>query len=305
MVFDNQTDEDLRKSQVLNQEQLRNAMDAEVQRVSDLFRFVLKFKRHFQPSGVEFSGLRQYLPSDDASRIDWKISAEKPDLFVKQFDEEIDMDAFMLIDVSDTMTFGTAEKLKSEYAAIVSAALGYASIDAGINVGFGLYGENMMTHTPAGGMDQYNKMLTELSDYENYGGTLNLEDALDEVIGQIKEDAAIFIISDFIDLEGDWKTKMQLADMKFRHVMTIMCRDLRDYKLPESGNIRFESPDGSDKMVVATNRVKKEFERAAAEQEKEIENRISEGGSSFIKIDTRDNFSAKFAEFFDRDQGSW
>ena len=305
MVFDRDDEMDPRERQVLDQEELRAAMDAEVKRVSDLFRFVLKFKRHFQPSGVEFSGLRQYLPSDDASRIDWKISAGKPDLYVKQFDEDIDMDAFILIDVSDTMTFGTAEKLKSEYAAIVSAALGYASIDAGINVGFGLYGEDMMTHTPAGGMDQYNMMLTELSDYQNYGGTLNLEDALDEIIGQLKDDTAIFIISDFLDLQGDWKIKMRLASMKFRHVMSIMCRDLRDYELPESGNIRFESPDGTQKMVVGTDKVKKKFERAAQEQEEEVNEKIEAGGSSFIKIDTRDNFSAKFAEFFDEDRGSW
>jgi len=289
----------------MDQEELRQQMDAEVKRVSDLFRFVLKFKRHFQPSGVEFSGLRQYLPSDDASRIDWKISAGKPDLYVKEYDEEIDMDVFIIVDVSDSMTFGTAEKLKSEYAAVVAAALGYASIDAGINVGFGMFAEGNRMFTPQGGMDRYNLMLTELTDFERYGGTLNLEDALDDVIGQVKEDTALFIISDFIDLEGDWKTKMKLADMKFRHVMSIMCRDLRDYKLPESGNVRVESPDGSEKMVVGTGRLKKEFERAAEEQEQQIEDKVEAGGSSFIKIDTRDNFSAKFAEFFDEDRGSW
>lgn len=290
---------------LISQDDLRQSMDAEVKRVSDLFRFLLKYKRHFQPSGVEFSGLRQYLPSDDASRIDWKISAGKPDLFVKQYEEEINMDAFIIVDCSDTMTFGTAEKLKSEYAAVVSAALAYASIDAAIDVGFGLFGDDQFLVTPQGGMDRYQLMLKQLTDVDNYGGTFDLEHAINETIGQIKEDTAVFIVSDFIDVEGDWKTKMKLASMKFRHVMSIMVRDRRDYKMPDSGNFRFEAPGADDKMVVDTGKIKEEFERKAEKQEEEISNQVEAGGSSFLKIDTRDSFSAVFAEFFDENEGGW
>lgn len=295
----------MEQEDVISQEDIQKSMDAEVKRVSDLFRFIMKYKRHYQPSGVEFSGLRQYLPSDDASRIDWKISAGKPDLFVKQYEEEINMDAFIIIDCSSTMTFGTADKLKSEYAAIVSAALAYASLDAAIDVGFGIFGEKQLFLTPQGGMDRYHLLLKELTDVDYYGGTFDLEHALNETIGQIKEDTAVFIVSDFIDVEGDWKTKMQLASMKFRHTMSIMVRDRRDYKMPESGNIRFEAPVTGENMVVDTGRVKERYEKEAEKQEEEIEERVEAGGSSFLKIDTRDSFSAVFAGFFDEDEGGW
>jgi len=295
----------IEEEDVISQDKLRSAMDAEVKRVSDLFRFIMKYQRHFQPSGVEFSGLRQYLPSDDASRIDWKNSAGKPDMYVKQYEEDVNMDVFIILDVSDTMLFGTADKLKSEYAAVVSAALTYASVDASIDAGFGMWGEDNVFMTPQGGQVQYQKVLNEVTDFDNYGGTFNLEDALNDVIGQIKENTAIFIISDFIEVEGEWKTKMQLASMKFRHVMSIMTRDLRDYEMPESGNIRFESPQGTDSMVVHTDRLKKSFDEKAQEEEERIENKIEEGGSGFLKIDTRDEFSAAFAEYFDNNEDEW
>lgn len=291
--------------QELERAELRKQMDAEVKRVSDLFRFVLKFKRHFQPSGVEFSGLRQYLPSDDASRIDWKISAGKPDLYVKQYDEEIDMDVFIIVDVSESMLFGTAEKLKSEYAAIVSAALAYASIDAGIHVGIGIFGEEEMVITPQGGTDQYQLILERLTQQENYGGEFNLEAALNSAIGQIKDDTAIFIVSDFINVQGDWKGKMQLSSNKFRHVMSIMTRDLRDVELPRAGNIRFESPHTGNSMVVHTDHIRDDFNEEALKQQERMEEKISAGGSSFLKIDTREKFSAAFAKFFDEDRGEW
>lgn len=299
------TDEDFTSEKFLDQKELRDQMDAEVKRVSDLFRFVLKYQRHFQPSGVEFSGLRQYLPSDDASRIDWKNSAGKPDLYVKQYEEELNMDVFLIVDVSNTMTFGTAEKLKSEYAAVVAAALSYASIDAGIDVGIGLWGEDSMILTPQGGMDRYQRILDLLTDYDNYGGKFDLEEALNDVIGQIKEDTAIFVISDFLEVEGEWKSKMTLISKKFRHSMAIMCRDLRDYELPESGNFRFESPDGEQQIVVNTDKVKDDFEEEAKKDEKRLKEKITGGGASFLKIDTRDKFSASFAAFFDNDEAEW
>ncbi len=290
----------------ISRKEIRDELDAEVKRVSSLFRFVLKYQRHFQPSGVEFSGLRQYLPSDDASRIDWKNSAGKEDMYVKQYEEELDMDIFIVFDASDTMLFGTAEKLKSEYAAVVSAALAFASIEAGISVGFGMWSDGQQIFmTPQGGHDRYQRILDELTKQDNYGGTFNLENAINDVIGQIKENTAIFVVSDLLEVEGEWKSKVTLASMKFRHTMTIMVRDLRDYQLPDSGNIRFESADGMKQMVVDTGSVREDYNQEAQKQEKELEEKVEGAGSSFLKIDTRKKFSSRFAEFFDNDEGEW
>jgi uncharacterized protein (DUF58 family) len=172
-------------------------------------------------------------------------------------------------------------------------------------VGIGLFGEDQTMITPRGGNKQYQIILDFLTDPENYGGEFNLEEAMDEAVGQIKENTAIFVISDFINVHGDWKTKVKLGSMKFRHVMSIMTRDLRDYRLPRAGSIRFESPTTGGKMVVHTDRVKDRFEEEADRQEERLEEKIKSGGSSFLKIDTRDKFSAAFAEFFDEDQGEW
>jgi len=132
-----------------------------------------------------------------------------------------------------------------------------------------------------------------------------MEDALDSVVGQIKENTSLFIVSDFIDLQGDWKSKMLVASKKFRHVLNIMVKDLRDYKLPENGNMRFEKASGNDQLVVNTSKVKDDFEEAAAEEEKRVINKVEATGASIIKVDSRDNFSAKFAKYLDEEGGDW
>lgn len=290
---------------MISQDELMKQMDAEVKRISDLFRFILKYKEQFQASGIEFSDLREYVSSDDASRIDWKNSAKSQDLFVKEYEEDKDMDVFVILDTSDTMMFGTSDKLKSEYAALLSCALAYASVDAGVNCGIGMFGEKQMIILPDGGQKQYRKILGEVTKFENYGGTFDMEHAFNETVGQIKEDTAIFLISDFLQVEGDWKSKMTLANMKFRHVMSLIIRDLRDYKLPESGNIRFESPDGSEQMVFNSTKNGEEFNQKALEEEEKLKDKIRGAGAASLKIDTRENFAGKFAEFFDQNHEGW
>lgn len=280
-------------------------VDTEVKRLAEAFRFALKYKEQFQSSGIEFSDLRQYNTSDDASRIDWKNSAKSEDLFVKEYEEEKNMDVFIALDASDSMMFGTTEKMKSEYAAIVAAAIAYASTDAGIDVGFGIYGEDELFMTPNGGNAQYQRILHEVANFDNYGGDFNLEHTLNSIIGQIKDNTAVFIISDFIRPKGDWKSKMLVASKKFRHVMNVMVKDLRDYKLPENGNMRFENSSTSEQLVVNTSKVREEFNEEAQKREERVKNKIEGSGASLIKIDTREKFSAKFAQYFDEEGEEW
>lgn len=280
-------------------------LDAEVKRLSSLFRFALKYQQQFQPSGVEFSGLRKYLVTDDASRIDWKHSASKPELYVKQYEDEKNMDTFILLDVSDSMIYGTGDKLKTEYAATVAATLSYASVDAGLNVGIGLYGADDFLMSPNGGKEQHQKILNEVTRNENYGGQFNLKKALNDVIAGIKDDTVIFVISDFIDIGEDWEATMRVASKKFRHVMVLMTRDLRDYELPDSGVMNLESLSGDKKFKVNTDNVKQRFESIVEENEQEIQDSVEGAGGSFLKFNTREDFATTFASYFDEEGGEW
>lgn len=288
----------------ISQEDMVEEVDAEVRRVSNVFQFILKYREQFRPSGIEFSNLRQY-NNDDASRIDWNSSARLNDLYVKEYEEEQDMDVFIVLDVSDTMTFGTAEKLKSEYCAIIASTLAYASVDMAVNVGIGLFGENEEFMVPEGGEAQYQKILDEVTDPENYGGEFDLEYALEEVMKRVKENTFVFVVSDFIQPGDGWEPIMKVMSKKYRNVFGLMVRDLRDFKLPEAGNVRFKTSDGEQELVVNTNHVKDKFEEEAESQEQEVREAISESGADFLKINTRDNFAAQMVSYFDKQSGDW
>lgn len=292
------------KEVTTSKEEMVEEVDAEVRRVSKVFRFILKYREQFRPSGIEFSDLRNY-NNDDASRIDWNSSARLNDLYVKEYEEEQNMDVFIVLDVSDSMTFGTAEKLKSEYCAVLTSTLAYASIDMAVDVGIGLFGEEEEIIIPDGGEAQYQKILAEVTNPENYGGDFELEYALDEVMKRIKENTIVFVVSDFIEPGDGWQPIMRVMSKKYRNVFNLMVRDLRDFKLPEAGNVRFQASDKSQELVVNTNHVKDKFENEVQEQEQEIREEINEVDADLLKINTRDNFAAQLVSYFDTRKGDW
>jgi uncharacterized protein (DUF58 family) len=74
---------------------------------------------------VEFAEYRQYLPGDDLSTIDWKVYARSDRYYVKKYEEETNLRAHLLLDISASMNYGSAALTKREYGSCLAACLAY------------------------------------------------------------------------------------------------------------------------------------------------------------------------------------
>ncbi|MGC9328195.1 MAG: DUF58 domain-containing protein, partial [Candidatus Hinthialibacter sp.] len=80
----------------------------------------------FKGQGVEFEEVREYQHGDDIRTIDWNVTARMGGPFVKRFREERELTVMLLVDASSSSIFGTAEKMKGELAAELSAVLAFS-----------------------------------------------------------------------------------------------------------------------------------------------------------------------------------
>jgi len=279
---------------------LMKEVDINVKKLIELFRFILKYRIIFRGSGIEFAGLREYTPEDDASRIDWKSSARTGKIYVKIFEEERDLDLFLLVDVSNSMLFGTAEKLKSEYATILAATIAYAGIEVGDKVGVGLFSDKMVkVIPPAQGSLQYFKILKALVDPDNYGGLCNLGDALKYVNRFIRKRSIIFIVSDFIGAEHDWFDELRVTGYRFDRLLGIMVRDPRDDFLTTGvGSMRFSDPFSDKKMVVDVDKYVEEYKKAAKLQRLFVEKQFHINNGGFVQTYTTEPFIKPLMRYF-------
>ena len=74
---------------------------------------------------VEFLQHREYTPGDDPRFVDWKVWARQDRLYVKQFEEDTNLRATLLVDVSASMRYGRGPLDKYEYACTLAACLAY------------------------------------------------------------------------------------------------------------------------------------------------------------------------------------
>jgi len=280
--------------------ELTREIDANVRELIDVFRFILRYKILFRGSGIEFAGLREYIPEhDDASKIDWKASLRTKKLHVKQYEEERELNVYILLDVSSSMLFGTYEKLKSEYATVMVGTIAYAAIESNDNVGFGMFSDDIkISLTPTGDLSQYYHILTLMVDPRCYGGECNLDKALSHVVNSIDERTILFIVSDFIGIGEGWEDAIKMVSGKLDKVIGIMIRDPRDTFLPEGvGNIKFADPFSDKILMVNVDKIRKKYENETKKQEEKIEREFINSNAGFVKIYTNEPFVKPFVEY--------
>ena len=149
------------------------------------------------------------------------------------------MKIVFVVDVSDNMVFGSTEKLKCEYCAEFCAAVSHLILGSGDRFGYALYNEDIVKFgAPSAGIKQFDIFSNFLSDPLIYGGRSDLNKILNNLIQTLdKSFSMIFIVSDFINVDENYKKNLELLAGLFETVAVII-RDPLDNFLPDvSGEI--------------------------------------------------------------------
>ncbi|MCK5449660.1 DUF58 domain-containing protein [Candidatus Pacearchaeota archaeon] len=226
--------------------------------VSELERVMKKFKLKrilyrtiFRGKGLEFDRYRDFNPDEDASSIDWKASLKANTLLARQYIEERDLDFYFVVDVSNSMMFGSSDKLKAEYAAEIVAALGHLILNSNDNVGLIMWTDNAVkVIPPSNSRNQLYLMNSCLSDLTLYGGNFNFQNMVEFLLRLIKSSSVIIFVSDFIHLNKSCGEPLKVLSAKFETI-AIMVRDLLDEGLPANlSPLVLEDPYSRNQILV-------------------------------------------------------
>jgi uncharacterized protein (DUF58 family) len=148
---------------------------------------------------VEFSEHRQYMPGDEISRIDWRVFAKTDKYFIKQYEEETNLKAYIILDSSKSMSYSSSTITKFQYGSILAAALSYMMIKQNDAVGLVQYSTKLdKVILPRASRNNLIEILKSLSSTQPGNGT-NSAECLNSISEQIKRRGLVIIISDFFD----------------------------------------------------------------------------------------------------------
>lgn len=243
--------------------------------------------------GSEPGEARTYQPGDDVRRIDWNVTARTRELHVRDQIADRDLEAWLVIDASPTMRFGTARSDKLQVAFGVAAAIGFLTARHQNRIGaVVLSGRELRTLPPRPGRDQVRAILQTIagSPATDGQGKADLGTALDRVGAINRRRGFVTVIADLLG-EG-WERP--LGSLALRHdVLVAEIVDPRELELPPGGQMVLVDPGtGRQREVRLTASVRRRYAEAAAAQREEIRAAIRRARADHLQVRTDEDWLA-------------
>ncbi len=263
--------------------------------------FTGEYKSIFKGRGLEFEEYRPYDSGhDDASKIDWRASLRAGEILTKVLVEERNINVFFLFDVSNSMLFASTPKLKCEYAAELIASLSFAVLQAQDSVGMAMFSSDIVyTLPPNIGAKQYFMITKALTNPEFYGGGFDLEKALKYIVGYLKRDSLLFIVSDFLGLHGGWKKYLEICAGKYE-ILAFMVRDPLDNEMPSSiGQVVIGDPFSHEDLLLDPDSVRDKYSAETKRQRDFVKNAFSTINVDVVELTSDKEFVTPILRLFE------
>jgi uncharacterized protein (DUF58 family) len=237
--------------------------------------------------GSEPGESRPYAPGDDVRRIDWNVTARTQETYIREQIADHDLTAWLVVDASATMQFGTVTNTKAQTALAATAAVGFLTARNQNRVGAVMVaGPDIHVVPPRSGKNQIRAILSTLAapPVSDGHGKADLAGALDRVGALAKRQGFVAVISDFAG--SDW-TKA-LGRLSLRHdLLAITVHDPREYDVPPIGLVQMTDPaSGRTREVRVTESVQRKFITIAAEQRTTRLDELGRTGADTIELTT-------------------
>ena len=209
----------------------------------------------FKGRGMAFSEVREYRVGDDVRDIDWNVTARSRSPHIKVYEEERELTMMLLVDVSGSRMFGTADKLKKNVITEIAAVLAFSATENNDKVGCILFSDRIEKFIPPKkGRSHILIIIRELIEFVPQHGGTALSEPFRYLTNVLKKRCTAFVLSDFMEPEEDRKRfedALKIASGK-HDIVGIRVYDRRDAELPDVGIMEVQDAETGRKMWIDT-----------------------------------------------------
>lgn len=215
---------------------------------------------------VEFEEHREYSPGDEIRRIDWKALGKFDRYFIKEYEDETNLRAYLLVDASGSMNYASDGISKFDYACTLAASLAYLILKQQDAAGIVTFSNRIESFVPPRAKRDY--LIQILHALENRGpaGDTNVAKILEEIAGQIKRRGLVVLVSDLLDEPEQILNGLRQFRFKGNDVIVFHLLDQAELDLPFDGNILFEDLEATDLRVITDPRTIRATYRQVVEE---------------------------------------
>ncbi|MDA0139034.1 DUF58 domain-containing protein [Solirubrobacter sp. CPCC 204708] len=237
--------------------------------------------------GTELAMIRPYHPGDDVRHLDWNATARLQEPYVRVHVGERALTSWLVLDVSASMQFGTADRRKADVAEGVALAIGHVATRRGNRLGvMGVGAGDTRIIRPRQGRYGLLGLLAELRRDGGAPDGATLGQALKGAAAIGRQRGLVVIVSDFRG-DRDWAAPLQ--ELRARHgVLCVEIVDPREQELVPAGDLWLVDPETGRQVHVDTRRrkIRQRFAAAAAAERDEVRTAIRRAGADHLVLST-------------------
>lgn len=238
---------------------------------------------------VEFAEHRMYQPGDDLRHIDWRVFGRSDRYYIKQFEEETNLRAYLLLDVSASMDWASEESrlpTKLWYAKQLAASIALLLLRQGDTVGMVAFDEEIRGRlVPRGGRQHWYELTRNLAAATG-GGRTDADPALRDVAVRLRRRGLVILLSDLlVDVEGT-RTALRFLRHMGHEVLVFHLLDPGERELPGLGDARFVDPESGDVVPVSVADLRTEYRHAVADAIREWRDFLVPQAIDYVLVET-------------------
>jgi uncharacterized protein (DUF58 family) len=251
---------------------------------------------------VEFAEYRPYMPGDPIRDVDWKAYGKTDRLYVKEHEEETNLKAYLLLDASGSMAYGSASLTKFRYACLTAAALSHLMLRQRDAVGLVLFDAGIRRYIPPRSVSTHLHTLLREIQAAEAGADTDLSRTFHDLAERIRRRGLIVVLSDFTPTEDcDTLSKRRdhvgrvLSGLKhFRHrkheVIVLHLLDPKERDLAFDRETRFVGLERGAEVATEPWHIAEEYRRVMREELDRYRRECREGMIDYVPVDTAEPF---------------
>ena len=203
---------------------------------------------------TEFADHREYVKGDDLKHLDWKVLSRTDRYYIKRYEENTNLRAYLLVDCSASMAYPRRPRpgalTKYAYACHVAAGLAYVLIQQQDPVGLVLFNNEVVEHLPPLRSLAHLRRMLEAMHGQQPSADTDAAKALHAVVGLIRRRGLLIVISDLLD-EPD-RIAHALAHFRQRghDAIVIHVLDAAELQFPFQKTVTFRDMETDRRITV-------------------------------------------------------
>ncbi len=259
-------------------------------------------KSPYHGFSVEFSEHRQYMPGDEISRIDWKVFAKTDRYYIRQYEEETNLKAYIILDSSRSMSYSSGLISKYQYSSILAAALSYLLIKQNDSVGLVQYSTTLnKVIPPRASRNNLIEILKSLSTVQPDNAT-NSAECLNLVSEQIKKRGLVIIISDFFDDLQKVLTAVKRFRTKKNEIIIFQVLDKQELEFNFGRDSIFKDLETEEELLTQPFHIQKSYKELFQTFLKELSTECSNNQIEYNLITTDQPYDKALLAFLKKRQ---